>query len=388
MVSVLRTLQAEWNALVPQAQALNIRRVRILNLPLETIDYRRTKLNWLRDEIARLGASTSHTTPGSASALVAQDLSVLTFGAELEFILPSDVNHADCARLINQAGVACRSEAYGHVTSQNWRIVTDGSLGDYARGAEAVSPVLRGEAGLEELKRVCDTLKAMGAKISKRCGLHVHVGASDWAVDTFRCLVALYASAESAIDDFMAPSRRGPRGGNGFCKSLRLNPSSLAIAADVDGVARSIYQVPGREYSRNHGRYCKLNLQSFWQHGTVEFRHHQGTVEADKACNWVRLCLRMALAARDGIRHAETFDRLFEVVKSPAAEKAFFAGRAAFFAAQLARSAAAAARPRSPRRPRGLGTWTGGVVPAPEPSPFGSAGDQLLRRSTTTGQGD
>ena len=35
-----------------------------------------------------------------------------------------------------------------------------------------------------------------------------------------------------------------------------------------------------------------------YQHGTVEFRQHQGTVEHDKAENWVKLVLRMVLTAR------------------------------------------------------------------------------------------
>jgi hypothetical protein len=37
-------------------------------------------------------------------------------------------------------------------------------------------------------------------------------------------------------------------------------------------------------------RYQKLNLESLERHGTIEFRQHSGTVDAEKAVNWVRLC--------------------------------------------------------------------------------------------------
>lgn len=92
MVSVLRTLQAEWNELVPQARALGIPRVRTLNAPLETIEYRRTKLEWLR---SMLGTSSM------------ADLSSLTFGVEIEFVFPRGPGGLwkitpDCERALDQ----------------------------------------------------------------------------------------------------------------------------------------------------------------------------------------------------------------------------------------------------------------------------------------------
>lgn len=40
------------------------------------------------------------------------------------------------------------------------------------------------------------------------------------------------------------------------------------------------------------GRYHKLNLVSLWVHGTIEFRQHSGTVDADKAVNWIELLMQ------------------------------------------------------------------------------------------------
>lgn len=339
MVSVLRTLQAEWNALVPQAQALNIRRVRRLNDPLETIAYRTEKLNWLRAEIERLTASSSLT------PVAAVDINAFTFGCELECIMPVGMNHMRLAALITAAGVTCYSEGYNHNTHGHWKVVTDGSLGDYSRGAEVVSPVLRGDAGLDALSRVCNVLKDNGVKVNKRCGYHVHVGAREWQVDTFRNLCLLYAGSERFIDSFMAPSRRGAQGGNGFCRSLRVNHTAMASARTVDDVARACSQNPGTRYVRDSGRYCKLNLQSFWQHGTVEFRHHQGTVEAEKAVNWVRMCLHMCAAAMQQTAAIASMDALFDHVKATPTMANYFKARAEYFTAQEARAMRRAAAP-------------------------------------------
>src|SRR6188768_2143198 len=105
MASVLRQLQAEWNALVPAAQARGIRRVKllgqgdILRAPLETIAYRRAKLEWLRSLLG-----------GSSLA----GLDGLQFGVEIEVILPRGMSRHAAAAKITAAGVECHEELYGH----------------------------------------------------------------------------------------------------------------------------------------------------------------------------------------------------------------------------------------------------------------------------------
>lgn len=376
MVSVLRTLQAEWNSMVPRAQELGIRRVRALNAPLETIEYRRNKVDWLRDEIARLSGATAMT------PAVESNIDQFTFGVELEILMPHGMSHNALARHITAAGVECHSEGYNHTTGGHWKVVTDGSLGDYTRGAEVVSPVLRSDAGFTQVKKVCDALTAQGCKVNKKCGLHVHVGARDWELNTFKNLIRLYKSSEIAIDSFMAPSRRASN--NSYAQALMVREAALTSATNMDEVARAIGQMGGARYVRNSGRYYKINLQSYWQHGTVEFRHHQGTVEADKVLNWTKLCLRMAAAAVEGTHYANSLQTLFEAVKAPQAEAQFFTQRAAAFANQLARNVARAERQAAERR----AAWTRPAAPAPvdENNPFTQTGDDLGRRSTTSGQ--
>lgn len=326
MTSVLRTLQAEWNELVPIAQQRGVRRVRLLNAPLETIAYRRQKLEWLR---AQLG--------------VAGGFEPLTFGVEIECVPSSSNNMRSVAAAITAAGVDCRVEMYNHGRRTWWKVVSDVSVDG---GFEVVSPVIRGEDGFAQLRKVCDTLTALRCRVNRTCGFHVHVGVQDQGIDFFKNLVKLYASAEDAIDSFMAPSRRASN--NAYCGPLktRVRMDDLNAATNTTQVAAAIRQDSGASNARNHNRYCKLNLQSFWQHGTVEFRQHQGTVETIKAENWTRLVLRMCLTARAGEKTVTTVQELLDAVGASDVEKSYFSGRVVYFQNAPAESVARRRYPR------------------------------------------
>lgn len=319
MTSVLRQLQAEWNSLVPAAQARGVPRVRMLNQPLETIAYRRAKLEWLRDQVGPIAS---------------QAVGDFTFGVEIECILPQGQSLTSAARAITAAGVPCEHQVYGHSNITGWKIVTDGSLNNYQYGCEVVSPVLRGEEGFRQMRIVCDTLTAIRAKVTKSCGLHVHVGVGTEPIKFFKNLIQLYASSEATIDTFMSPSRR--LSNNSFCRTLSVNNSRLNNAETVDQIAYAIGQEPGRASYRQRGRYCKLNVQSYWMHKTVEFRHHQGTVEATKTEHWVRLVLRMCSKARgewtmQDAMDVRTLQGLMDTVGASQTEASYFQGRVNHF---------------------------------------------------------
>jgi len=233
-----------------------------------------------------------------------------TFGIELEVHLPHGRSHAQLAAAISRAGVSCRSEHYNHNTVAHWKVTTDGSLG-YEGGAEVVSPVLSGEAGIIEARQVADAIKAFGCTVSVRCGFHVHVGAADLTVNQLRNVAILYVFCETAFDAIMPPSRR--RDLNTYILSNRtafggsydneaVNRAIAAYkAATTKGQLIEIVSGANRCSGRDHvARYRKLNFHPLNRYGTVEFRQHSGTVEADKVANWVELCVRLVDRALTG----------------------------------------------------------------------------------------
>ena len=201
-----------------------------------------------------------------------------TFGIELEIV---HSNKTKLRKAIISRGIACSIEGYNHITRRHWKIVTDASVHG---GYELVSPVLKGTEGLNEVKLVCEALEEVGATVNKTCGFHAHFGTDDFkeAIKVWRNLYINYATLESDIDAFMPPSRRN----NIYCKTLKVNNwkekmQSAQTLVDLERV------ITGRN------RYFKLNSQSYWRHGTVEFRQHSGTVEFDKIKNWLMFCARL-----------------------------------------------------------------------------------------------
>lgn len=210
-----------------------------------------------------------------------------TYGIEIECLLPPGTTYAQVAAAITAAGVDCREERYNHDTRAHWKVISDGSLSGFPRiGAEVVAPPLSGEAGLEELRIVLDTLKTLNASVNKSCGLHIHIDARNQSPEFFGRLAALYARHERIIDAFLPASRRA--NSNQYCWSIASAPIERLLGAR--GATATAQLLHGAS------RYVKLNFTSFWRHGTVEFRHHSGTIEFDKARNWLLLC--MGLYAR------------------------------------------------------------------------------------------
>lgn len=230
----------------------------------------------------------------------------LSFGLEFECYLPEGATAAQLASAVNaRIGPthSCQAQNYNHSRTSVWKIVTDGSLGDWQRGVELVSPVLRGQAGIEIAMKALRALSDFGCTVNKKCGFHVHVGAADargpgemdYPIAFMRNLIRLYSAFEPAIDSIMPPSRRGSA--NTYCRSITA-VSAAALNAATSFAQLTRVAAPGS--SGDGARFYKVNLVAYNRHKTVEFRQHSGTLDEAKARYWIIMCLRMVAAARNG----------------------------------------------------------------------------------------
>ena len=247
---------------------------------------------------------------------LSDDLGAFTFGVEFECFVPRGYSRQMAADYVQQnAGVMCTHEPYNHTLRSHWKVVTDGSLG-YRRGAEFVSPVLQGQAGLQQVESVARALRSMRARVSASCGFHVHVGARSEDANFFRNLLRLYGRNEVWINSILPPSRHNNR----YCQRVRL----LNI---TDGMSKEeiLRQFGGNFFDRNY----RLNIAAYARHGTVEFRQAAGTVDADKASYWIKFCLRMCAAAKAGIsEHFNSLPELLTAIGCTEPERAYFIHRA------------------------------------------------------------
>ncbi len=193
------------------------------------------------------------------------------FGIELEIV---GITERRAAAALRAVGLNVVTPGYTHAVMTSWKIVPDGSVRD---GFEVVSPILEGEQGLAEAATAIDALKAAGASANRHCGMHIHLNASDLTTDDLRTAVRRYAAFESEIDAFMPPSRRGDD--NRYCQSIRSLPNrpNFRNAHNVQALAQA-----------QNGRYFKVNLQSLLRYNSLEFRQHNGIVDADRATHWIR----------------------------------------------------------------------------------------------------
>lgn len=227
------------------------------------------------------------------------------FGVEIEAY---NCDKHRLAQELQEAGIDVAVEGYNHQTRNHWKLITDGSLTGNDT-FELVSPVLEGEAGLQQLQKVCWVLDFCDVKVNNSCGLHIHMDAADFTIETWRNLAITYRRLESIVDGFMPDSRRH----NSYCKSL------TGISERRIREAQNIEQL---RIAFGNDRYYKLNIEAYARHRTVEFRQHSGTINFTKMENWIRFVANMITFAQQGM--VNTGCQLSSIPFLTADQKTFF----------------------------------------------------------------
>jgi hypothetical protein len=163
------------------------------------------------------------------------------------------------------------------------------------------------------------SLKDIGCRITPRCGLHVHVGVKSENADFFRNLLRAYGNNANHINRLHPPSRHHNR----FCQSFSV--SHLTDAMTKEEILRAF----------GH-KFVKVSLQAYTRQGTIEFRQAAGTVDADKACYWIKFCLRLCLAARAGlgVQRAASLEEFLNTIGCTDNERTYLLHRAQRLAPQ------------------------------------------------------
>lgn len=254
-----------------------------------------------------------------------------TFGVEIEF---TEASYKDVLAAMAEVGLQCEFKGYTHEVMSGWKIVTDSSVSHrydtqkqmFVGGLELVSPILRGKNGLRQLYLACGALKRAGAQVNKTCGLHVHHGIDDVKPEAVRNVIKAYQKHRKIIDMVMAPSRRA-------CAPEAQKYANQYNAYEM-GIINSITSDTDlRTVAQKLRRFRAINLTSYPKYGTIEFRQHQGTLDASKIAHWVMFGQGMIWAAKKGRRIiATTVQELAQVVGVRKDTREYLVGRQAVFA--------------------------------------------------------
>ncbi len=224
-------------------------------------------------------------------------LPIYSFGVEFEGFVRRSHGIEGLAQSLSQAGVPTLNLSYTHDLMNEWKIVSDASvcgLEDYSP-LELVTPKLFGAIGFHLLKKALDAWKEAGANVNASCGTHVHIDAYNWERRDMLELAKVWARIEQkVIWGLVSPSRRN----NSYCRAVDREYLKQLAA-----------------YGATHlDRYHSLNLSSYGQYHTVEFRIHNGTYEAKKIIPWVVFLLKLTDSVKRGLTHRDLADLSIEGV--------------------------------------------------------------------------
>ena len=236
------------------------------------------------------------------------DMRELAFGVEIEFTGMTRRQAAEiCAAYFGTTvgqDAAGRSYRVRDETGRSWKFVYDSSIraepsGDEYR-VELVTPICQ-YGDIERIQELLRKLRGEGGlKINGSCGLHIHVDGSRFDARCLRNLVNLVANKEDMI--YRALHVRADRAAQ-YCKKTdsqfleelnRKKPQSLETF-------RQIWYQDGRpEVCHGHydqSRYRCLNLHSFFEKGTVEYRVFNGTSHAGRLKSAIQFVLAITAQA-------------------------------------------------------------------------------------------
>ena len=170
---------------------------------------------------------------------------------------------------------------------------------------EFITPILT-YSDIENLQELVIEIRKAGGFVNKSCGMHVHIGATDFTAQAATNLLNAVASKQDLIYKALKvyPNREEycHKIGADLLNDLREEkPKTLAKLASV------WYNEPEREAVREHGhyhssRYHLVNLHALFTKGTVEFRMFNSTLHAGEVKAAIQFCLAVMHQAKTAKR--------------------------------------------------------------------------------------
>lgn len=212
------------------------------------------------------------------------------FGVELEFD-SNGLGVEGVGDLLSSNGIgeAWTGQKESYETYYGEYHHTYSAIGEDGSEIELRSPILEGERGFKELRKVVSLLNNAGCYTTEEDGLHVHHDAPDYRHDKDLVVKLLksWKNNEHHIAMFVDEARASESlyldewGGNSPCPTFPYsniyNVEQIQEPDFTNGLYRAGFSV------RNN-----LNINALRRHGSIEFRMHEGTLYWDQIEAWIR----------------------------------------------------------------------------------------------------
>ena len=209
-----------------------------------------------------------------------------TIGVEFECLVPREY-----AEDIDIGDYHCGEPVYDapEFNGRRWTIEYDSSVHSRSssrQGVELVSPVLKGQAGVENILAFNDFLRDLPSRVNNSCGMHVHIGidsvlgrnASSAKVINF---ITKVAHLSYRWQDALYAQCGSRRDRNHYCG--RINDESSWVVNVRNGHDKPDSAKDRHQNHLSHlERYAPINMQNMNGKGTLEFRAFAGTLNKAK----------------------------------------------------------------------------------------------------------
>ncbi len=243
------------------------------------------------------------------------------FGVEIEFTGISRGKTADLiAQYFNSTvviGGRLDARSIRDEQGRSWQVVSDSSIRAQPSReefkVEVVSPILVYE-DIETIQEILRTLRKAGAKVNETCGIHIHIDGANHNAKSLKNIVNFIGSRQDLIYEALQVKSNRER----YCKKLdsRLHSKIKSTKNIVRTDIHSTWYSPvnhghafGSGGRYNDTRYQGLNLHSFFDKGTVEFRMFNSTMHAGVLKTYIQFCLAVsawAIENPDNVRFNKT----------------------------------------------------------------------------------
>lgn len=147
-------------------------------------------------------------------------------------------------------------------------------------GAELYSPILQGDKGYNEIKKLCEIIENYDNDDSAGCHLHIDFTNEINNSKALRNVYYLYLRIENIIYKVINPDR---------INSTYSKPSKV-LATDIYDT-ESYNDIINLYNNKNKSRYYGINLGALNRYNTIELRYREGLNKFDDIINWIKLNL-------------------------------------------------------------------------------------------------
>ena len=187
---------------------------------------------------------------------------------------------------LTAGGIQARQTGYTHATTPYWKLTEDASVVGRYQG-EMVSPILKGKAGLVEMRKCINLCQEAGMLVNKSGGMHIHFGMQGVSVQSIVNIIVNYNNLQPIIDKMLHKWRRGTTWGKPFEEQQIVKIKRATTMNDIFNAIADRDRSWTSEDARNSGRYHSVNVFCYLAYGTIEFRQYTSVLESDTTIMWV-----------------------------------------------------------------------------------------------------